>query len=263
MEKRGLARIEDLAQELVEGTFGRFFGRHLEPLDIVNQLVKVIEDNQQESHNVVQYQVALNPDDFRILIKKFPNYAEIFAASIHHQAVQINGNGFDFPEVRLVVDPGLKRRRIIVNPLDFKDLSDDQITRTYSQDKQRENRLRQLHELDAFLIVQGRRHIQIRQPTLTLGRHIDNDIVLDLPTVSRQHAQIRWRFGKFILYNTSGHGRTLVNGHATQESILRPGDVIALGEALIVYGEGASGRSSSGIEQNDQNHTLARLPRKQ
>ena len=35
---------------------------------------------------------------------------------------------------------------------------------------------------DAFLIVQGRQHIALDRPVTRIGRRMDNDIVLDLPT---------------------------------------------------------------------------------
>jgi pSer/pThr/pTyr-binding forkhead associated (FHA) protein len=56
--------------------------------------------------------------------------------------------------------------------------------------------------------------------------------------VSRQHAQIRWRFDRFILYDVSSRGRTAVNGELVSETVLRAGDVIALSDALLVYAEG-------------------------
>ena len=78
----------------------------------------------------------------------------------------------------------------------------------------------------------------LNRPLTTMGRRTENDVVLDLPSVSRQHAQIRWRLGRFVLYDVSSRGRTLVNGHPISEHVLRPGDVIALSDALLVYGEG-------------------------
>ena len=47
----------------------------------------------------------------------------------------------------------------------------------------------------------------------------------------------------------SGRGRTQVNGQATREHVLRPGDVIALSDVMIIYGEGADNRANG---HNDQ-----------
>ncbi len=102
-----------------------------------------------------------------------------------------------------------------------------------------------IRQADAFLIVQGRQHIPLDRPITRIGRRIENDIVLDSPSISRQHAQIRWRQRYFVLYDVSGHGRTSVNGAPAQEHVLRPGDVIALSDIFLVYGEGRDAMSAT------------------
>ncbi len=94
---------------------------------------------------------------------------------------------------------------------------------------------------DAFLILQGRDHIPLDRPVIRIGRRMDNDIILDMPSISRQHVMIRWRQRYFVLYDVSSHGRTIVNGLRVREHVLRPGDVIALSDVLLVYGEGRDG----------------------
>ena len=48
--------------------------------------------------------------------------------------------------------------------------------------------LKALHELDAFLIVNGKRHVSLNKPLTTIGRRVDNDIIIDSPAVSRRSA---------------------------------------------------------------------------
>ncbi len=56
------------------------------------------------------------------------------------------------------------------------------------------------------------------------------------PRVSRRHAQLRWRFGRHVLYDLGSSGGTTVNGRAITEAALEPGDVFSLGGADIIYG---------------------------
>ena len=263
MKQKGLSRLEDLAQEMVEGAFGRLFGGRLEPLDVANRLARAIEDSEHSGQMAQNYHVALNPDDLRFLTGENPHLADSFAAAAQQLGRQAGVNGADRLLVQLVADPKLKRRRIrITAQPDNIEQDADQITRAYGYSNHNEDHLRTLKELDAFLIVQGRRHILLNRPIVTLGRRTENDIVLDLPSVSRQHAQIRWRFGNFILYDISNRGSILVNGHPSHEHVLRPGDVIALGEALLVYGEGNEEifRERSGGADDDE--TLVRSSRR-
>lgn len=45
----------------------------------------------------------------------------------------------------------------------------------------------------------GDRQIELGEPVIDIGRALDNDIVLSEPTVSRYHAQLRWREGRYVL----------------------------------------------------------------
>ncbi|MFQ5421118.1 MAG: aminotransferase class V-fold PLP-dependent enzyme, partial [Anaerolineae bacterium] len=97
--------------------------------------------------------------------------------------------------------------------------------------------LRPLLARRAFLVVNGRQHIPLNKPILTIGRRADCDIVLAASSVSRQHAQIRWRHGRFVLFDISSRGRTAVNGIRKQEHILHSGDVIQLSQESLIYAE--------------------------
>jgi len=240
MKQKGLSRIEKLAEELVEGTFGRLFGGRLESQDVANQLARAIEDNEQDGQMPMVYNVALNPYDLRLLIEDTPDLADVLAVAAKRFGQQAGVTGAGMPLVELTADPKLKRQRIRITAQTdtISQTDNDEMTRAYSHTNLKDNPLQTLQMLDAFLIVQGRRHIPLTRPVITVGRRPDNDIVLDLPSVSRQHAQLRWRFEKFILFDVSSRGSTLVNGHPIHEQLLRPGDVITLGDALLVYGEG-------------------------
>jgi pSer/pThr/pTyr-binding forkhead associated (FHA) protein len=94
-----------------------------------------------------------------------------------------------------------------------------------------------LEMLDAYLIVGGRRHVAVDRPVNTIGRSLENDIVLEDPGVSRRHAQIRWRNGRFVLLDLGSRAGTLVNDRPISEHELTSGDIITLGGAQVIYGE--------------------------
>lgn len=43
------------------------------------------------------------------------------------------------------------------------------------------------------------RQLALGEPVINIGRALDNDIILSEPTVSRYHAQFRWRNGRYVL----------------------------------------------------------------
>ena len=92
-------------------------------------------------------------------------------------------------------------------------------------------------DIDAFLI-NGTNHIPLNGPSITIGRRLENDIVVNAKNVSRRHAIIRWQQGVFVIHDLGSKAGTRKNGVQIRESVLRPGDVIAIGESSYIYGEG-------------------------
>lgn len=64
---------------------------------------------------------------------------------------------------------------------------------------------------------------------LTIGRHPSCDVVVPVQAVSRRHAALSFRDGKWILRDLGSRNGTLLNGTAVARCELRPGDVLAIG----------------------------------
>ncbi|NOZ73105.1 MAG: FHA domain-containing protein [Chloroflexi bacterium] len=69
-----------------------------------------------------------------------------------------------------------------------------------------------------------------------IGREAErNDLSIDDPTLSRQHARIRWEQGEFVLYDLVSANGVLVNGELTQRTALHNGDRIVMGQTLFGF----------------------------
>jgi pSer/pThr/pTyr-binding forkhead associated (FHA) protein len=89
-----------------------------------------------------------------------------------------------------------------------------------------------------FLIIMGgQRHVDLTQPIVTIGRGLDNDVILENHRVSRHHAQLRRRYGRYILYDLGSSGGTTINDYPVQECVLQAGDVISFAGAQVIYGD--------------------------
>ncbi len=97
----------------------------------------------------------------------------------------------------------------------------------------------------AFLVVAGKRHFPLTQPIVSIGRRLDNQLVLDDPHVSRSHAQLRSQRGRFGVEDLNSPGGTRVNGLVIRQHTLRPGDVIEIAGIELVYGQDVSGPPDS------------------
>jgi hypothetical protein len=89
----------------------------------------------------------------------------------------------------------------------------------------------------AFLIIEGVKVFPLKMPVINIGRRLDNQLVIDDPRVSRNHAQLRAIKGRFVLFDLNSTGGTFVNGQRTSQSVLYPGDVISLAGVPLIFGQ--------------------------
>jgi pSer/pThr/pTyr-binding forkhead associated (FHA) protein len=101
-------------------------------------------------------------------------------------------------------------------------------------------------------IINGNKTITSSETIINIGRSQDNDIILEEPTTSRHHVQIRWRFGVYTLFDTHSSAGTRVNNKPVTEHHLQDGDVIRIGSSTIVFMYSQAGTSSPGTTQTMQ-----------
>jgi pSer/pThr/pTyr-binding forkhead associated (FHA) protein len=73
-------------------------------------------------------------------------------------------------------------------------------------------------------------------PPVTIGREEENTVRLNDERVSRFHAKIQEDGGRIILTDLDSTNGTRVNGRPVQMRVLKPGDQIAIGRCLLVFG---------------------------
>ncbi len=90
---------------------------------------------------------------------------------------------------------------------------------------------------NAFLIVEGVKVFPLILPVVNIGRRLDNQLIIDDPRVSRNHAQLRTIKGRYVVFDLNSTGGTFVNGQRTSQSVLYPGDVISLAGVALIFGQ--------------------------
>jgi pSer/pThr/pTyr-binding forkhead associated (FHA) protein len=90
---------------------------------------------------------------------------------------------------------------------------------------------------NAFLIIEGVRVHPLTETVVNIGRRLENNLVIDDPRVSRNHAQLRAIKGRFVLFDLNSTGGTFVNGQRTSQTVLYPGDVISLAGVALIFGQ--------------------------
>ena len=234
-----LAQFETLARRLIEGSARRLFGNQLDPLEVSSQIARALDDSQRNGQAADFFRIRLHPEDYNRLYRQNPRLGTELSGYVTELARQAGLYLPIAPEVEITADPTLSRQQVRVEAEHT--IQADEPTQIRPKVPSETAVKSAIQAIDAFLIIGGRRHVPLDQPLINIGRRADNDIVLDAPTVSRRHAQIRWRYSRFVLYDLSNRGRTLVNDQPITEQALQPGDVISLSDVRLIYGEGDSG----------------------
>lgn len=248
--KKRFTSFEQLAQRFVEGSFSRLLGGQFTALEAATQLHRVLEDREQQGLVVSVCRLRLHPGDMAQLARQ---HADVPSEVLRQLVSLMKQSGLTLavmPALELIPDPDLSPHQV---QIDIEEMADEEETTQIFKVRQTASAMMaDIQALDAFLIVNGRQHVSLNQPVTNLGRRDDNDVVLDSPTVSRRHAQIRWRYGRFVLYDLGSRVGTRLNGRITQESVLTAGDVIGLSGETLIYAEGL---------MDDGDITLAFRPR--
>jgi hypothetical protein len=235
------SKLEGQLEKLFEGSLARLLGDEISTSSLAAQLARTLSDGVRRddagrAYAPNEFALTLHPEDAKHVLKQAPDIQSTLSNGLGQVATDCGYALAQDPTITLATDPTLGRREVRViswhssNPLEF------------TQSMVREPRTSTgVLPKGAFLILDDGRHFSLDRPVINVGRRIDNQIILEEPHVSRTHAQLRVREGRFVLFDLGSTGGTQVNGRKVKQHILRPGDVITIAKLRLVYGEDPGG----------------------
>ncbi|HEY68247.1 MAG TPA: DUF3662 domain-containing protein [Thermoflexia bacterium] len=239
-----IARFEALAERLVEGTFARLFAGRLSPLEVATHLTRAMEDHQVVSPEgtpqaPTHYWVHLHPDNCDALAIEQPALEEELAHHVTELAAQAGLALEVTPVVHVLPDEGIGPHEVHVEARWMpEEVPETEKTREMEASGGEARAAAEMLPLGRpFLILEGHRHVNLLQPVVSIGRALDNDVIIEDPRVSRHHAQLRRRYGRYVLYDLGSSGGTTINGYPVEECVLHSGDVISFAGVQVIYGE--------------------------
>ncbi len=235
-----LTKFEAWAERMLEGGFARLFRSRLHRAELAEQLLRALEDGRSIGADGIQlapdnYQVLLNADDYAQLVDR-QSRTEIEQTLIGYLIKIAQQSDLALarrPTVRLYPSDHLSPRQVQVQAhlsitastlVKTQKISVHQLSETPTQEE----------PLTCYLLIEQQRFTLTISP-INLGRSLDNDIFIEHPRVSRHHAQLRQRKGRWWLIDLSSANGTLVNGRPVSEAILQSGDIISLADIEICF----------------------------
>ena len=236
MNNQAIARVEAKLERLIEGAFAQLFSKAIRPQDIALHLSRAMETGVQAATDGDPrpfapdcYTIRLNAEVCEHLLTRQGDLAAILAQHLVELASTAGYRLSAAPSIQLNATPTLEPNQIIV---------DTQHLNGAAPSTAVMNRI-EIEESPApqnpQLILNGKFVLPLTDPLINIGRSRDNHIVLDDPYVSRHHAQLRLRFGVYMIFDIRSQDGVLVNDVVVREHRLQPGDVIRLGKTQLVY----------------------------
>jgi FhaA, N-terminal domain/FHA domain len=245
-----LRNLESKIAGLVEGTFSRAFRSEVRPVEIARKLAREMEE-----HKSLSLSRTYAPNEYRVYLssrdrERFAQYEQALvdelAIYLLEHARQEKLALLSRPVIEFETDERLGLGEFGIQTWMSRPDDDDEPeqavehgrTMVYSAAgrvaQPLEERAR-VQARSALLRYDGRR-MRIGPAGATIGRSRQCEVVIDDPNVSRQHAEIRPRGGSWVVNDLGSTNGSSLNGRRIMSpEVLKPGDEIELGTAVITF----------------------------
>jgi len=242
-----LDQLEARLQTLIEGHIARLLPAILSKDDLIRQMTTAMQAGVQQRED----ETFLAPDIFFIQlhpqhISGLPGQDTLLKELA--DLIQQAGDQADFlflrsPTINLVAEPDMEPNEIDIVARISQDIYDETVALEMEADDSKGN-----IPQNAFMIVNGSQVFTLEKTVINIGRKSDNELIIDDPRISRQHAQLRATRGRYIIFDLDSTGGTFVNGRRVTQSTLHPRDVISLAGVPLVYAQ----EDSTSIDETQQ-----------
>ena len=97
------------------------------------------------------------------------------------------------------------------------------------------NQQQQNIPIEAFFIIGGITNFPLKDSVINIGRHSENDLILEDTHVSRHHAQLRVINDHYVIFDVGSTGGIYLNGKQISQATLHTGDVCRIGTVNLIY----------------------------
>lgn len=258
-----LGKIESAMQGIVEGSFGRLFRSRMHPVELAKKLERAMDQNltislgQRIAPNV--FNVYLSPRDYQ----QFEGYARSLLQTLQDGLIQVaRTRGYKLTTRPLVlfheeahqITGQARVEAHLAEPQPGDSSPDDNLEATRELSPSEAQDLAQQVAQARAAVASGpipaawltlRRPggggqvYRIDRPVIHIGRHGDNDIVVNDRRVSRYHAEIRFEHGQFVMYDLGSLNGIGINGRLTRGPVvLQNGNVVSVGNHDFIFQRG-------------------------
>lgn len=238
--KQILEYLERRIQALVEKSIQIVPGTHIRSLTIA--IIHSVRDriseavlHEEEIPNV--YTIRVNPQDFIMLEAEdywLNSLRLIIQDSVNESNLKLPGS----LSIELIPDQENEPQKFEIQSCAVRSVIEQTAALKTSKAAPA---LKGIESKKSYYLWYDEKAISLERGIFQIGRRKDNHLVIEHPTISRSHAQIRQIDGRFMIFDLNSTSGTFLNGIKIRQASLNPGDVITLaGFSLIFIEEGTT-----------------------
>ncbi len=231
--------VERSFENIFDGLFSRAFKSGVKPLQLGRKLLEVVDEERQvdaQGRRVVpnSYLIHLSPDDREGFADLEPTLLQELTAALREYVSQEGYHVDGKARVALHTNPDLRKGRFSIEsrnivPEATPEPAPPALTVVPDPPSA-------FDHPPAVLTLPGGQRIELHEGHYVLGRHLQNDIVLNDANVSRTHAEFVSAAGEVTVKDLGSTNGTKVNGVlVANEQLLQHGDVINFGTAQVRF----------------------------
>ncbi len=249
--------LEKLAENLLEGGFVRALKPKLQPVQIAKALAREMERSQMVGPDgplvANRYLVHLHPDDLAAFSEFQAGMERELATFLRGYAARHGLKTLASPTVSLIpadppgtpgrvrvkaalVDPGAEppsEPAVATLPLEGTIVMPSVEPRPAPEP--RPVSTPRPKPVAAHLVDETGQALGLTGEDTSIGRAVDNDIVLEIKGVSRHHARIVWEMDRYVLLDLGSTNGSFVSGNRVTRQPLSGGEAISLGGASFTF----------------------------
>jgi hypothetical protein len=238
-----LDRFEQFFERLVEGSIGRLFRNQIQPAEIERKLERAMTSHQLIGAGAPivpnDFSVKLNPVDLTPFESYLPGLCRQMEMWLQGIVDERDLTTIDQIKVQIAGDDSVRRREIVVDAVNV----DRPPTLAPAPKPVQPTELFRIERrpTGAQLLVlrfdggpQAGQEFVIRKQSNSVGRALDNDLVLDSADVSRRHARLDYDGRTLTVTDLDSTNGTKVNGRPITSRTIALGDKVAFGASTAV-----------------------------
>ena len=234
--------VEHSIENIFDGLFSRAFKSGIKPLQIGRRLLQVVDAEREvdaQGRRVVpnSYMVQLSPQDREGFADLEPALLQELTAAVREYIVQEGYHVEGKARVALHTNTELRKGKFEITS---RNITPDEYKTPESAPAPALSVVpappSTFEHPPAVITLPAGQRIELHEGHYVIGRHLENDIVLNDPNVSRKHAEFVCAAGEVVVHDLGSTNGTKVNGVAISgDQLLQHGDVISFGTVQVSF----------------------------